>query len=860
MSSVSVKPELIASACSRTAHALDWGTESLVAFGTGSAVALYDPTDAQGPGIHATLQGHTKRVNSVRFVRTISGAPTDTIVSASADCTARVWQRALDSWECKSVLSGHQNPVISTASIELEDGRIIVVTASTDGTMRVFEINGDSVCVQTVDVGSRNAIDVAITVLPDCGALVLATGNTDNCVHLYTRAQAAGEKFAKALKLTGHDDWVTAVTFLRYTDMDTGRGNSTIAHWQAGDVVLASASEDKYVRLWRISQAAVSQVAGAGQDSDKLAAQAMLDAFAKTGDASAAAQLSTRAHIMAVASHSGERSYAVSLDSVLIGHDNWVHSVTWTQLEGLPSLISASADSSVIVWAPDADAGVWSSVARLGEAGGAVQGFLGAAVSPSGTRVLAHGYQGSLHMWRAADGLWLPQASASGHYASVQDVCWDPRGNYLLSVSTDQTARLYAPVARGWREIARPQIHGYDMRCAAFVSPFIYVSGSDEMVLRVFTATQQFVASWQALTHSDVPVSELSRLAVGASLPVLGLSNKAVDEEQIRALQEADTNELNDNYQMRQTHTDVLANAAMSAANSGELPLEEHLLRHTLWPEVDKLYGHPYEIFAVAAAHSGDWIATACKASLDKHAAIRVYSAHTWQPPSVRDPNGGEQGVAAVPLMAHSLTITRMRFSPPDDKYLLSVSRDRSWAIFEKTAHADVFDEPTGPYRLAHHQMKAHTRIIWDAAWAPDARFFATASRDKAIKLWPTPQAGSPYTAKPVVLTFPEAVTAVDFLPALVRGHQYVLAAALENGQVFVLTAEMEEGKAIPSAWNTVEVSRKDAHVAMVHRLAWRPQSQQPRKSQSGLGDDSEVWMVASASDDQSVRIFSIAL
>ncbi|KAJ2797338.1 Elongator subunit elp2, partial [Coemansia furcata] len=364
MSSVSTKSELIASACSRTAHALDWGAESIVAFGAGSIVALYDPTDPQGLGIHTTLQGHTKRVNCVRFVRSISGTATDTIVSASADCTARVWQRISQDWECKAVLSGHRNSVISTASVELEDGLIIVATSSTDGTLRVFEISGDdSVCVQTIDVGSRNAIDLAMAVLPGCGAVVLATGNTDNCVHLYTRTQAAGEKFSKTLKLAGHEDWVTAVTFLRYTDSDAGRGNSTIAHWQAGDMILASASEDKYVRLWRISQETVSQTVDASQNSDKLAAQALLDAFATTGDASAAAaaQLSTKAHAMVVPTHSGEKSYAVSLDSVLIGHDGWVHSAAWTHLDGLPSLISASADSSVIVWAPDADAGVWSS-------------------------------------------------------------------------------------------------------------------------------------------------------------------------------------------------------------------------------------------------------------------------------------------------------------------------------------------------------------------------------------------------------------------------------------------------------------------------------------------------------------------
>ncbi|KAJ2891603.1 Elongator subunit elp2, partial [Coemansia aciculifera] len=241
---VSVKPELIAAACSRTAHALDWGTESLVAFGAGPVVALYDPTDAHGPGIHTVLQGHTKRVNCVRFVRTVSGAPTFSLVSTSADCTARLWRQDEQAWDCVATLEGHLNPVISAASVELEDGRIVVVTASTDGTLRVFEIQGDnaSTCVQTVDVGSRNAIDLTLTVLPDCGAIVLATGNTDNCVHLYTRTQEPGSQFTKALKLAGHEDWVTAVAFLQY--QGAGQDNSTIAHWKAGNVVLASASED----------------------------------------------------------------------------------------------------------------------------------------------------------------------------------------------------------------------------------------------------------------------------------------------------------------------------------------------------------------------------------------------------------------------------------------------------------------------------------------------------------------------------------------------------------------------------------------------------------------------------------------
>ena len=31
---------------------------------------------------------------------------------------------------------------------------------------------------------------------------------------------------------------------------------------------------------------------------------------------------------------------------------------------------------------------------------------------------------------------------------------------------------------------------------------------------------------------------------------------------------------------------------------------------------------------------------------------------------------------------------------------------------------------------------KSHARIIWDCAWSKEGDFFATASRDKTVKIW----------------------------------------------------------------------------------------------------------------------------
>ena len=115
-------------------------------------------------------------------------------------------------------------------------------------------------------------------------------------------------------------------------------------------------------------------------------------------------------------------------------------------------------------------------------------------------------------------------------------------------------------------------------------------------------------------------------------------------------------------------------------------PFEAELAASTLWPETEKIFGHGYEVktaftvilgcashatqsISLAVSSSRSMIATACKATTPEHAVVRVYDTEKWQ-------------LIGKPLSGHSLTVTRVAFNP-DDRLILSVSRDRTWKLHE---------------------------------------------------------------------------------------------------------------------------------------------------------------------------------
>jgi len=660
--------------------------------------------------------------------------------------------------------------------------------------------------LQTIPIKPKYIPLAASCAQLDYSSSVLAVAGTRSTIQIFI---SEGEQYSLVATLTGHEGWIRSLAFTH---------ESSAGH---GDVLLASASQDKYIRLWRIHRGSELPAASSAANDQALGA------FGKA--------LSNKAHRF----HCGEKDYSVTFEALLLGHEDWIYSASWKRTEKGLCLLSASADNSLSVWEADPSSGVWLCTARLGEisvqkgsstATGSTGGFWIGLWSPDGNAVASLGRTGSWRLWQRGEHeeRCTQRHAVSGHIKDVKGVAWAPDGSYLLSTGSDQTTRLFAEWKRNdklsWHEFSRAQIHGYDLNCIDTLSAERFISGADEKLLRVFDEPAAVADILDELCGITTDLKH--SLPDAANLPVLGLSNKAVqaiDADDAEVLpQNSATNEQGD-----------LAPVPKIKLEMDQPPLEDHLARHMLWPEAEKLYGHGYEISAVSASHDGNLVATACRASSIDHAVIRVYETREWRE-------------VKPPLTAHSLTVTGLRFSP-DDQYLLSVGRDRQWAVFKRDG------DNSNTYETFASNPKGHSRMILGGGWAPHdvGRMFATAGRDKSVKIWKLESGeGTCVTT----FTADSPVTAVDFLPKVHQGV-ITLAYGTEAGLVGLCRIDAD-GSLIGRA--AID-GQSMGPLRAVTQLSWRP-NVQGNAASDGIGDgvESSGRQLAVASDDSSVRIYSV--
>ena len=832
--------------------------------------------------------GTTNHNNNHAFAAIICGFSDGTITSWTRQTSGTEWTEKVLHHESIPSVDTTENhwdgrSITDLCGRVLANGRWLVVTCTSSGAEYYeFDINSvetNAIRVQQTHLVTHPCSSVTTRSNAD-GSTWLLVGTAaprHNKIHVYM-------KYSDDMiphycgPLTGHEDWVTCFDWCQLIS------NATQA-------MLASGSHDARIRLWKFTTSRISIPMSEDEDDLDTPALKRQDSDEEDHDVEDDDEADEKEEGEArLEVQHNKFLTSVTLDALLIGHEERVTSLAWhpnpEPIYGQELiLISSSMDRAIFIWSQHEN-GVWTPISRVGSAGGilggsigsTLLGFLNTLIEPIyGRWLLGHAYGGALHFFSSTKRVgdttesdysaltaeelaalhpWRAQPCLTGHFEDVTDLCWEAEsGKYLITVSNDQTSRVWAPIPRAdkgvdnqsvWVEIARPQVHGYNLSAVTSLStpdhPHLLVSGADEKELRVFDAPRAFLRTLHLVSSpSAVPADDPVQRVERAYIPSLGLSNKATAadgaDEDTSGVSEADT----------------------------QLPLERDLGAVLLWPEVGKLYGHNTELTRLAStvsAQSGTLyptskyakdvlVASSAKARDVDAACIRIW-------------NVQENRCLQVLKGGHKSTVAALNFSP-DGKYLASSGKDRRLCIWRRSGEDGIATNQDLFYLAAAVDI-AHKRIVWSVHFCPfHPSVMASGSRDGTLKIWRVTESlvnGTLEANLVELMKFspvtrgsadkPESVTSVAFAPIpLPSRDAAMLAIGLENGMIELWRVPLADDQA---AELCTCFPPSICHISTVTKLAWRPYRDELEPT------DNAQLILASSSSDHGCRLFHVSL
>jgi elongator complex protein 2 len=261
------------------------------------------------------------------------------IVTGSVDRTIRLWEATeaqQSGYICSCVLEGHEGTVNAIAVARDSD---IVASGAADGTVKIWRIARSESGIKgklltTIALKPRffpltltlTRLDAEDAMLP----MILTVGGTTNAIHVYVAQDTVNDlQFSLVTRLTGHEAWIRS---LAVTEDTRGRTR---------DLLLASASQDKYIRLWKIHRGEVTPQP--------------LEDEEETIFGGEQPTLSNKAHIFEASS----KIYSITFEALLLGHDDWIYTAAWNPAPDRLQLLSTSADNTISIWEPDLVSGLW---------------------------------------------------------------------------------------------------------------------------------------------------------------------------------------------------------------------------------------------------------------------------------------------------------------------------------------------------------------------------------------------------------------------------------------------------------------------------------------------------------------------
>lgn len=786
-----------------------------IAVGCNRSVLIYDTSNK----LHHILNNHKAIVTCLQYQ---DNSKNNQLITCSEDGSFNIYE---DYKLVKKIQINNmeKDEMHSVNSITYRENCLLIGDSS--GTFRIYN-NEDWSVIKEFRVSDRVHPLCLEMICVAKGKYMIFVGGTSEDLFVYTFEVKSLELTLQA-KLKGHEDWIKCLDFIQINENK----------W-----FIATGSQDRYIRIWNLEF----------KNTEELEAENRKNKMTLMNNKKFPISFKDGAHQM-----------AINFDSLIMGHDDWIQCIKFHPNAQKLQLLSATANTELMIWEVDHKSDIWVCNNRLGEisskgsttATGSSGGFWSCFWIIDNDKkkesVYTSGKTGSWRCWsrtinqEATPVLenddneeeeeqkklemifddnyysqnWEQESFILGPTRECNGLSWDAsKGEYLLSTSLDQTTRLYALNKKSdnteWREFARPQIHGYDLTNILSISQTEFISAGEEKIIRIFKEPKNVADILKKFSGIEYDQTDVSQIA---SMPTLGLSNKAGEaetsaEEGINA----------------ETDTDMITNILNNLTTP---PLEDQLQRFTLFPEIEKLYGHGFEISCFDFDKTSNILASCNKSNTKKNSQIKIFNLNDYTL------------MTNIIMEFHNLTITSLKFSPCG-QYLLSCSRDRTWCVWKKI----VLESGDISFEIFKYNLKPHTKIIWDCEWLPqsfDKNGFVTVARDKTIKYWSFNAEKDDYELVSSI-RFKEPVTAVSVYNKTVNeANDLLVSVGLNDGdlKLIKINKESKECKEIEDI--SFDLGKP---CDRINKLKF---------NQLATGEDNSI-LLACSSADTSLRIYKI--
>jgi WD40 repeat protein/subtilase family serine protease len=535
-------------------------------------------------------------------------------------------------------------------------------------------------------------------------------------------------------------------------------GEVTSVAFSPDGSLIASGSDDRTIKLWRVSDGALVRTL-----------------TGHTGGVTSVA-FSPDGRLLASGSGLGDRTIRLwrvsdgALVRTLTGHTDWVNSVAFSPDGSL--LASGSRDRTIRLWRVSDGALVATLTGHTG-------GVTSVAFSPDGSLIASGSGDNTIKLWRVSDGALV--ATLIGHTDWVNSVAFSPDGSLLASGSRDRTIRLWR-VSDG--ALVATLIGHTDWVNSVAFSPdgSLIASGSGDNTIKLWRVSDgALVATLTGHTDSVYSVAfspdgsliasgsgrgdrtfRLWRVSDGALVRTLTGQTSSVTSVAFspdgRLLASGIWDRTIKLWRVSDGalvatltgHTWYVTSVAFSpdgsliASGSGDNTIK--LWRVSDGALVATLIGHTDSVYSVAFSPDGRLIASGSRDGtirlwrVSDGALVATLTGHTWYVTSVAfSPDGRliasgsgdntiklwrvSDGALVATLTGHTDWVDSVAFSP-DGRLLASGSDDRTIRLWRVSDGALV------------RTLTGHTYWVNSVAFSPDGRLIASGSRDGTIRLW----------------------------------------------------------------------------------------------------------------------------